>query len=121
MGETRASQARRGSQRALQGLGLCFRQAAYWAPVLLALAFLAHVANKSLTPALREQRRLEASDAQMRARELEQLERQGLLETQLEALEDPIYQERVRRLEHQTESAPAKVNRPVPFSEASDH
>lgn len=106
--------------RLKRGIGALLGGVAYWAPVVLALAFLVHVANKSLKPALVEKQRLERRDADLRARETEQLRRQEELETQLEALDDPIYQERVRRMESQTEAPPAKVDSPTPYSEGAD-
>lgn len=107
-------------RKAGRGLALVFSRASYWAPVLLALAFLVHVAQKSLKPALKEQHRLQARDAEMRAREERQLERLQALETEREALDDPIYQERIRRLESQTGETPRKVTGPVPYSTQTD-
>lgn len=106
--------------RLKRGVGAVLGGVAYWAPVVLALAFLLHVANKSLKPALVEKQRLEQRDADLRSRETEQLRRQQELETQLEALDDPIYQERVRRMESQTDAPPAKVDSPTPYSEGAD-
>jgi hypothetical protein len=96
------------------------RHLSYWAPVLLALGFFTHVAFKSLRPALEEKRRLESEDAKMQAHETEQLERQHALELELEALEDPIYQERVRRAARLADQEPAKVTSPTPFSTAGE-
>lgn len=106
--------------RLKRGVGAVLGGVAYWAPVVLALGFLLHVANKSLKPALVEKQRLEQRDADLRSRETEQLRRQEQLETQLEALDDPIYQERVRRMESQTDTPPVKVDSPTPYSEGED-
>jgi hypothetical protein len=118
-GLERSRLASRAPQMAVRGLAAVFKQIAYWAPVVLAMAFLAHVAHKSLTPALREKARLELREAEMQGREQRQLDQQQGLETELEALDDPIYQERVRRMEQQTESVPLKVTSPVPYSEGA--
>lgn len=119
-GLERSRSASRAPQMAVRGLALVFKQAAYWAPVVLAMAFLVHVAHKSLKPALREKARLELREAEMQNREQRQLNEQLGLETELEALDDPIYQERVRRMERQTETVPLKVTSPVPYSEQAD-
>lgn len=116
-GLERSRLASRAPQMAVRGLAVVFKQAAYWAPVVLALAFLVHVAHKSLTPALREKARLELRETEMQGREQRQQVQQHSLETELEALDDPIYQERVRRMNQQTESLPLKVTSPVPYSE----
>lgn len=99
------------------GLGFFVAGLAYWAPVLLAFGFFTHVALKSLRPALDEQRRLEVKAQEMSEHEAEQADRQHALEVELEALEDPIYQERVRRAALYTDSAPQKVTSEVPFAE----
>ena len=98
------------------GLGALAAGLAYWAPVLLALGFFTHVAFKALRPALEERRRLEQEDQKMQSREAEQFEAQHALEVELEALEDPIYQERVRRAALYTSAEPAKASEPVPYS-----
>lgn len=98
------------------GLGFLVARLAYWAPVALALAFFTHVAFKALRPALDEQRRLEARDAEMQAREALQFDDLEALEVELEALEDPIYQERVRRAAMRADSEPAQFDGHIPYS-----
>lgn len=98
------------------GASLITSRFVYWAPVLLALGFFSHMAFKGLRPALVEERRLEREEAEMQARELQQLEVQRALQIELQALEDPIYQERIRRGERFTETEPALVDGSVPFS-----
>jgi len=107
-------------QKGIRG-GLAFLAAglAYWAPVLLAMGFFTHVAFKALRPALEEQRRLEQEDQEMSAHEAEQADTQNALEVELEALEDPVYQERVRRAALYADAEPEKVTGPVPFADGA--
>jgi len=98
------------------GLAWLLGRFAFWTPVFLALAFFAHTALKGLRPALAEERRLTREEAEMRTHELDQLETQHALEVELEALEDPIYQERVRRAALFIDAPPARVEGPVPYS-----
>lgn len=88
----------------------------YWAPVLLALLFFIHATYYGLRPALKEQRQLGLEDQKMRMHEAEQFEAQNALKVELEALEDPIFQERVRRAALLTDTAPAKATSPSPYS-----
>ena len=71
---------------------------AFWAPVVLATGFLALVAFNGLTPALKEQRRLEQKSAQMDQVNRQLVEEEAGLERVLEAQADPMYIERLRRL-----------------------
>jgi hypothetical protein len=71
---------------------------AFWAPVVLATGFLALVAFNGLTPALREQRRLEHKSAQMDQVSDQLIHEEAGLERVLKAQADPMYIERLRRL-----------------------
>jgi hypothetical protein len=68
-----------------------------WLPVLVALLVFAQVAYLGLRPALTEERRLGAAEAELEER-LARAEDEGQeLERLLEAQSDPIYRERERR------------------------
>jgi hypothetical protein len=70
----------------------------HWAPVWAPLALLAQVSILGLGPSLRESRRLGQAEASLSARYGEALETRRGLERMLQALRDPIYIERERRL-----------------------
>ena len=95
--------------RALPGLLFAKTLAglAFWAPVVLATGFLALVAFNGLTPALKEQRRLERKSAQMDQISEQLIQEEAGLERVLKAQADPMYIERLRRLETtRTDEAP---------------
>jgi hypothetical protein len=71
---------------------------AFWAPVVLAMGFLALVALNGLRPALIEQRRVAERSAQMSMVNQELLSEEAALERTLKAQADPIYRERLRRI-----------------------
>ncbi|MFT4709931.1 MAG: hypothetical protein ACI8Q9_001057 [Planctomycetota bacterium] len=91
---------RRAKLRALPGLLLAktLSGLAFWAPVVLATGFLALVAFNGLTPALKEQRRLERRSAQMDQVSEQLIQEEASLERVLKAQADPMYIERLRRL-----------------------
>jgi len=70
----------------------------HWAPVWAPLALLAQIAILGLGPSLRESRRLGEAEASLSARYGEEVEGRRTLERMLQALRDPIYIERERRL-----------------------
>ena len=76
----------------LAGLG-------YWAPVWVALALLAQVGMFGLRPALVERERLQLEEAEVLERHDRARANLIDLETEVAAWEDPIYRERLRRLE----------------------
>ena len=81
-------------RRALRPLELLV----YWAPVWAPLVFFGQLAILGMKPALAERRRLAACEAELDARLAESLERREELGARLEALDDPIFQERLRRV-----------------------
>lgn len=68
-----------------------------WIPVLFAVALLAQVGIRGLKPALAERRALQEKEAEVEGRFLDALDRRAELELRLEAQNDPIYHERMRR------------------------
>ena len=70
---------------------------ARWIPVLVAVGLLAQVGIRGLKPALAQRRALEVKEAELEARFLDALERREMLELRLEAQNDPVYRERMRR------------------------
>ena len=70
-----------------------------WLPVFVALALLAQIGIRGLKPALAEKRELAEKAEEVDERFYQTLERQRELELRLEAQDDPIYRERMRRLE----------------------
>jgi hypothetical protein len=91
----------RPSVRALSGL--IASRSLYWAPVWVPMIVLAQVALGGLRPALAESRRLEREEVRMG----ERLEREKLEAAQLgaalRAQNDPIYLERERRLQRNSD------------------
>jgi len=73
------------------------RGLAYWSPVWVSLIFLAQVAIGGLRPALEEARALEVKGARLEARLSESQAVLARVDVWLNAQEDPIYRERVRR------------------------
>lgn len=67
-------------------------------PAWVALAVLAHVVVLGLVPALVEGSRLSDEEEKLFAREQADLARHEALRTELRAQNDPIYQEREKRL-----------------------
>ena len=70
-----------------------------WLPLLAALGLLAQIGLVGLRPALEEQERLRAAEQRVLDRHRELLEESRRLEAEAAAWEDPIFRERLRRLE----------------------
>jgi hypothetical protein len=92
-------------------LGRLLSGLAFWAPVALATGFLALVALNGLRPALTEKRRLAEKSAQMNAVNEKLLLDEAALDQELKAQNDPIYLERLRRLDFQRDIAAPMASR----------
>jgi len=69
-----------------------------WMPVWVPFGLLAQLGLLGLRPALHEDLRLQAAEARLEQRLAGLREERGELEHELDALQDPIYIERLRRL-----------------------
>ena len=69
-----------------------------WIPVFAALGLLAQLGLRGVKPALAEQRALLGKEAELELRERLMRERRARAFERLEALDDPIYVERMRRM-----------------------
>jgi len=70
----------------------------YWLPVFVALALFAQLALRGLRPALSEHRRLVEAEQVLERRKARDLALHDQIALELRARQDPIYQERQRRL-----------------------
>ena len=87
------------SARSVRGLaGVALAGLLHWLPLVLALALLAQIGILGLRPALLERQRLSRQAAGVRARNEALHARFDELKLQIEAWQDPVYIERVRRL-----------------------
>ncbi len=71
----------------------------YWLPVAVPLVLLGQFGTRGLRPARIESRRLAAHEVVLEQRRDALLERRDELRRRLEAYDDPVYLERLRRLE----------------------
>ena len=98
----------------------------YWMPVWVPLILLAQIGTRGLKPAMREEQRLLRQEELLRERlEADELEAQQLGDT-LEALDDPIFIERLRRQRQarQQEEVERRGLTPIPSLEgekAAEH
>jgi hypothetical protein len=81
---------------ALAGAGRSLRALLGWLPLALALGLFAQLSLRGLRPALAERERLLRCEAELGARLADALAERASLEAFDEALDDPIYLERLR-------------------------
>lgn len=93
-------------------LGRSLEVGAYWLPVVVPLVLLGQFGTRGLRPARIESRRLAANGEMLERRRDALLERRDELNMRLEAYHDPIYLERLRRLE--ATGGPGAPSRPGP-------
>lgn len=74
------------------------RRLLYWLPVLLAMVFFGQVALLGLRPALREKERLAEAEVVLRERHARDTVLASSIALHLRARQDPVFQERQRRL-----------------------
>ncbi len=79
-----------------------------WLPVAIALGLFAQLALRGLRPALAERTRLEHSSERLDERLQEDGQQRSELAAFREALDDPIYQERLRLKRLESGAKPAK-------------
>ncbi|MDP6538174.1 MAG: hypothetical protein QF410_01380 [Planctomycetota bacterium] len=81
-----------------RGVGALCGGVVFWMPVWASLVLLAQVGLLGLRPARIESRRLAERGVELEERLAGHLERRATLEAWGEALDDPLYRERMRRL-----------------------
>ena len=106
----------RGLGRPIAWVGKLIGRLFFWAPVVFAFAFLAQASLKGLKPAMAEGDRLADEAVRMQGVHEGLVSEQDELERRIEAYDDPIHQERERRLLLQRDQAPTPVDSPTPWS-----
>lgn len=95
----------------LRGAGTLATPILDWTPVWIPLALLAQLLWLGLRPAQAESARLDRAEAEVRARAADLAGEERALGREARMLEDPVYQERVRRSLVDPAAAPLRLER----------